>query len=167
MINLFAIAVLRFAPLGVLLIFCLVLCSRVKEELVPTGDKLARPAKRPTYYLVVNSSLNGSNVPVGKKTLINGKLSIGRARGNHIVIPDPYVSGWHAQIEQQGGELYLVDLDSTNGTFVNGKKVKGKVKLKPKDSVAVGGILFGIEKGGEYADSSPDPRGVSQAEERG
>lgn len=167
MINLFMIAVLRFIPLGVLLIFCLMLFSRVKEDLVPLGDNSARSAKKPTYYLVVNRGLNGTNLPVGEKTLINGTITIGRARGNQIVIPDPYVSGWHAQIEQKGGELYLVDLGSTNGTFVNGKKVKGKVKLKPKDSVAVGGILFGIEKGGEYADSSSNPRGVSQAEERG
>lgn len=167
MINLFAIAVLRFAPLGVLLLFCLLLISKVKESLVPFEENPSRPAKQDTYYLVVNKILNGTSMPVGKKTLINGKISIGRAPGNQIVIPDPFVSGWHAQIEQKGGELYLVDLDSTNGTFVNGKKVKGKIKLKPKDSVAVGGILFGIEKGGEYADSSSDPRRVSQAEERG
>ncbi|HHW07958.1 MAG TPA: FHA domain-containing protein [Clostridia bacterium] len=160
MINVLVIVVLRFIPLLLLFIFCLMLFGLVKGELVPGK------ARRPVYYLVVDREQSGTELPRREIQLIEETVTIGRSGDNQVVLPDPYVSGQHARIEQKEGELWLIDLGSTNGTFVNGKKVKGKVKLKPEDSVIIGGILFKVEKGGEYADSGSDPRGVSKAEER-
>ncbi|MGH3204328.1 MAG: FHA domain-containing protein, partial [Streptosporangiaceae bacterium] len=50
-------------------------------------------------------------------------LRIGRAADNDLVIADPSVSGHHAELRMAGGVTRIVDLDSTNGTFVNERRV--------------------------------------------
>ena len=53
-----------------------------------------------------------------------GPLLIGRALDNHVVLVDDAVSTHHALIEQEGGCYYIKDLDSANGTFLNGVKIQ-------------------------------------------
>jgi pSer/pThr/pTyr-binding forkhead associated (FHA) protein len=53
-----------------------------------------------------------------------GPLLIGRALDNHVVLVDDAVSTHHALIEQEGGRYYIKDLDSANGTFLNGVKIQ-------------------------------------------
>src|ERR1041385_7201377 len=55
--------------------------------------------------------------------LNGGWTTIGRADGNAFKIPAASVSNCHCEVRQQGGELLVRDLCSTNGTFVQGKKV--------------------------------------------
>lgn len=65
-------------------------------------------------------------------------ITIGRASDNDVVIHDPKVSRHHAQIAQQNdGSICLIDLDSSNGTFVNGNRVYGRHYLHIGDSVRV------------------------------
>jgi hypothetical protein len=61
---------------------------------------------------------------------------IGRVEGD-IRLADPKVSGRHAQVELTGGDAWLRDLGSTNGTFVNGARID-LVRLKHMDEVTVG-----------------------------
>ncbi|MDO1446954.1 FHA domain-containing protein [Rhodocytophaga aerolata] len=65
-------------------------------------------------------------------------LSIGRAAGNDIVIPEATVSGKHATITQEGGQFYITDLGSTNGTFIHTTRIQGKHLLKPGDTIRMG-----------------------------
>jgi pSer/pThr/pTyr-binding forkhead associated (FHA) protein len=51
-------------------------------------------------------------------------LSVGRKADNDIVIDNPAISGHHCKISVQGGTHFVEDLDSTNGTFVNEKRIK-------------------------------------------
>src|SRR5438067_541659 len=60
--------------------------------------------------------------------------TIGRLKSNSIVIDDSSVSLMHAKITRKNGEYYLKDLNSTNGTIVNGQAV-GEAKLKDQDRV--------------------------------
>lgn len=71
--------------------------------------------------------------------------SIGRKSDNHIILKDQHVSRYHAQIRHIKGSYIVMDLESTVGTSVNGKKVK-QVFLKEGDVISVGGIplIFGI-----------------------
>ncbi|MCL6471492.1 MAG: DUF3662 domain-containing protein [Firmicutes bacterium] len=62
---------------------------------------------------------------------------IGRSSDNSIVIPDPNVSRHHATVEKIGSQYILKDLDSTNGTFVNGMRVGERI-LKHGDVITIG-----------------------------
>lgn len=65
-------------------------------------------------------------------------ITVGRASDNDVVIQDPKVSRHHAQIVQQDdGSICLIDLESSNGTFVNGNRVYGRCYLHIGDSVRV------------------------------
>ncbi len=63
-------------------------------------------------------------------------LSVGRKSDNDIVIDNPAVSGHHCKISVQGGTYFVEDLESTNGTFVNEKRIK-KSGLHHNDVVGI------------------------------
>jgi hypothetical protein len=64
-------------------------------------------------------------------------VNIGRADNNDIVLKNKSVSRSHAQIYRRGKRFYIRDLESTNGTYVNGKLVREKA-LKPGDIITLG-----------------------------
>jgi pSer/pThr/pTyr-binding forkhead associated (FHA) protein len=76
--------------------------------------------------LVKNGALKNQRFPV--RTPV---FNIGRADYNDIVLPDPSVSTAHAKLQRREGVWVVVDLDSTNGTFVDGERVKGESPLAP------------------------------------
>lgn len=66
------------------------------------------------------------NMAVIKEIPISGEttsLSIGRKEDNDIVIDNPAISSHHAKIVKQGNSFFIEDLNSTNGTFITGKKI--------------------------------------------
>jgi pSer/pThr/pTyr-binding forkhead associated (FHA) protein len=69
--------------------------------------------------------------------LTKDKTTLGRRPYNDIVIDNLAVSGEHAVLQMTGGEVYLEDLNSTNGTYVNGKSTK-KQLLQNGDIIEVG-----------------------------
>jgi pilus assembly protein CpaF len=62
---------------------------------------------------------------------------IGREAGNDLVIEDPQVSRRHAQLTQQGNSYLIEDIGSTNGTYVNGKRVTAPTLLTNGDMVGL------------------------------
>jgi pSer/pThr/pTyr-binding forkhead associated (FHA) protein len=72
---------------------------------------------------------------------VDESLNIGRDKGNDIVIDNLIVSSFHARIDRVGDSYILTDLQSTNGTFVNKKKVIS-CKLKHKDKITIGKHLL-------------------------
>ena len=64
-------------------------------------------------------------------------VNLGRAENNDIVIKNLSVSRNHAQVFRRGKKFYIRDLESTNGTYVNGRRVKERV-LKPGDLITLG-----------------------------
>lgn len=62
---------------------------------------------------------------------------IGRMEANDVVLDDPTVSRFHAEIYREGRHFYIRDLGSTNGTFVNGKELRVK-RLNPNDIISCG-----------------------------
>ncbi|HWH04447.1 MAG TPA: FHA domain-containing protein [Gemmatimonadales bacterium] len=67
-------------------------------------------------------------------------LNIGRADYNDLVLADASVSTSHAKLQRREGVWMLVDLDSTNGTFVDGEKVQGESPLSPGVMVRFGDV---------------------------
>jgi ABC-type multidrug transport system ATPase subunit len=82
-------------------------------------------------------------------------IQLGRDAGNDVVINSPAVSRYHAQIEKVGQRHRLVDLRSTNGTFVNDKRIEGDVWLQPSDVIRIGSFRFvmGEDELGQYDES--------------
>src|SRR5438093_6699784 len=64
-------------------------------------------------------------------------IRLGRKPDNHVIYSENVVSGYHAEIRRRGDEYSLVDLESTNGTFVNGKRVE-KALLGDGDRIELG-----------------------------
>ena len=76
-------------------------------------------------------------VVIKEVQLTKDRTSLGRRPYNDIVIDNLAVSGEHAVLQMSGNEVYLEDLNSTNGTYVNGKAVK-KQLLQNNDTVEIG-----------------------------
>ena len=70
------------------------------------------------WVVVLNGELRGRDF-----RLVDGKNTIGTAADAEVVLTDPYLSSHHAVIRHENGEFTMVDLDSTNGTYVNDRKV--------------------------------------------
>jgi pSer/pThr/pTyr-binding forkhead associated (FHA) protein len=74
---------------------------------------------------VMPRMLIASRDKAGREIALNKeRIAIGRAPKNEIVIDDPAISGEHAVITIYNGDVLLEDLDSTNGTKINGQPVK-------------------------------------------
>lgn len=80
-------------------------------------------------------SLDG--VVIKEVQLTKDRTSLGRRPYNDVVIDNLAVSGEHAALQMSGSEVYLEDLNSTNGSYVNGKAVK-KQQLMHGDTVEIG-----------------------------
>ncbi|MDP2368719.1 FHA domain-containing protein [Rhodoferax sp.] len=76
-------------------------------------------------------------VVIKEVQLTKDRTTLGRRPYNDIVIDNLAVSGEHAVLQMNGNEVYLEDLNSTNGTYVNGKAIK-KQLLQSGDSIEVG-----------------------------
>ncbi|RME04029.1 MAG: FHA domain-containing protein [Planctomycetota bacterium] len=78
-----------------------------------------------------------------KKVEIDGPVTtIGRDKESHLVIPDKMLSRKHCLIEKDGDTYKVIDLKSSNGTFVNGVRVKSK-EIHPEDRIKIGeSILY-------------------------
>lgn len=101
--------------------------------------------------------LVGTGAPlVGRAFVLRrGKTLVGRKESNDIVIPESSVSAMHAWIINDGSQCRVMNMLSTNGTFVNGEKVH-EARLEPGDRVRFGNVelLF------EGADASAVDRGL-------
>ena len=73
-----------------------------------------------------------------------GAITIGRAADNDLVVDDPRVSRHHVRLQARRGMLVLTDLDSANGSRVNGKAIS-EVALGAGDRIEIGATVFTIE----------------------
>jgi len=94
-------------------------------------------------------SLDG--VVIKEVQITKDKTTLGRRPYNDIVIDNLAVSGEHAVLQMVGSDVFIEDLNSTNGTYINGKAVK-KQLLAHNDTVEVGKykIKFMVEDGTDY-----------------
>jgi pSer/pThr/pTyr-binding forkhead associated (FHA) protein len=64
--------------------------------------------------------------------------TMGRADGSEIPIDDPFASSVHARIFPRGQFMYIEDMGSTNGTYLNGRRLRAAERLKVGDTVRIG-----------------------------
>jgi pSer/pThr/pTyr-binding forkhead associated (FHA) protein len=78
----------------------------------------------------------------GRRYDLADELTMGRAAGCRITLDDTYVSQLHARVFVRESSFYVEDLGSTNGTYLNRKKVAGPLLLKAGDQVQVGSTVL-------------------------
>src|SRR5213596_1240605 len=141
------------------------------------GDRLRETvhgvpaAPRPASTVLANFLVRAGALKGQRLIVKTPVVNIGRADYNDIVFPDESVSTTHAKLQRREGVWVLVDLDSTNGTFIDGDQVKGEAPLAPGATVRFGDVStvfeptddsVGVEKGGstrviEVMTMSPHP----------
>ena len=94
-------------------------------------------------------SLDG--VVIKEVQITKDKTTLGRRPYNDIVIDNLAVSGEHAVLQMVGSDVFIEDLNSTNGTYINGKAIK-KQLLAHNDTVEVGKykIKYVVDESGDY-----------------
>jgi len=108
------------------------------------GSAAARRPSRAVHLVVQRSpSLEaGAVFPVD-----SAPVTIGRGGQNDLVLDgDEFASARHARIEARGDGVWVQDLDSTNGTFVNGARVVGAERMSPGDVLRVGETDLRVEE---------------------
>ncbi len=98
------------------------------------------PASRTPYGQLVVTSAGQTGIPVGKAFPLSPVTVIGRTTEAEVAMNDSFLSNEHARLELRNGVWWLEDLNSTNGTFLNGFEVRGPTELHAGDIVRVGRV---------------------------
>ena len=77
---------------------------------------------------------------------VSGGATLGRADGADIKVEDQYASSNHARIYPRGEFMYVEDMGSTNGTYLNGRTLSTGERLKPSDVIRIGDTEYRYEE---------------------
>ena len=91
----------------------------------------------PSHLYVVTGVSAGSKIPLNKR-----ELFIGRAPSCELIVTDEFASSQHAKVVHIGGDWVIQDLDSTNGTYVDGVRIQTPEVLRMNIPVRVGKTTF-------------------------
>jgi len=94
-------------------------------------------------FAVVVSSPSG---PEQRFVFDKPEVTLGRVPGNDVVLPHASVSRRHARIVVKSEKFILVDLKSTNGTFVNGRRLTSPLVIHEHDLIAIGDVRISVEE---------------------
>lgn len=100
------------------------------ESTGPTERSQTAPRKASELVVLENGK-------VIQTVLLDHTIVIGRSPGSDVVLKEPKVSRKHAEIQFVGGRYVLLDLESSNGTYISGKRVSEQV-LQPNDEITIG-----------------------------
>ena len=99
-----------------------------------------RSKKAPRKLTVIEGPLKGKSYGLGEE------LTIGRAEKCHIVVDDTYVSQVHARFYANGDSYFVEDLGSTNGTYLNRRRITSPAELSRGDRVKIGKTVLEMRK---------------------
>jgi pSer/pThr/pTyr-binding forkhead associated (FHA) protein len=109
------------------------------EDVLRIDSELPGMMVSMTYLSPLHAS---AKIPFAIKFDAKDKLTFGRDASNDVVLNKPNVSRFHAQVTRVGKRYYVTDMRSSNGTFVNDKRVEGDVWLNPQDTIRIGPYKF-------------------------
>jgi hypothetical protein len=145
---------LKFGFLAVLYLFLLVIARSAMKDLRRTASPApdatgfhaapayAETARGADAWLVAE---RGGGLEADQRFDLIGGLSIGRSKDSDVRIDDRYASSLHARVFERGGHFYVEDMNSTNGTLLNGATLKGEAELIDGDTVQIGDTVFRLE----------------------
>ena len=103
----------------------------------PPSDATPGSGGPPKYLHILTGVAEGSSIPLDEDL-----LTIGRSPDSTLVIVDEYTSTYHARLQQSRGAWTIIDLDSTNGTKVNGSRITEPTPLPTFTPVTIGTTTF-------------------------
>jgi pSer/pThr/pTyr-binding forkhead associated (FHA) protein len=147
------LAILKICALALVYLFFLRVIRAVWAEVAPvraptaapTGAPRTRPAKRRgakagrTLVIVEPREHKGERFPLADE------LTLGRAAGCTVTLDDTYASQLHARVFERDGVVHVEDLGSTNGTYLNGRKVDAAQAVQRGDRIKVGATVFEVD----------------------
>lgn len=135
--------VLRLLLIGGIYLFLWQVVLVIRRDLRATRP-VAVPSARGAARLAVVDPAKSSLLP-GQTLSLAGVNPIGRSPTSAIRIDDEFVSARHAILSQRQGHWWLEDLESTNGTFVNGRPVDRPTPVSAGDLIEIGRTRFRLE----------------------
>jgi len=104
------------------------------------GMGSSQPRREPGSEVVVVRS----DDQAGKRFPVRDVVVVGRSAKADVMIEDPYASEFHFRMSAQNGGITLQDLGSTNGTYVNGRRVTMPTPLNKGDAVQIGKTIMEV-----------------------
>src|SRR5690348_6644292 len=95
-----------------------------------------------------------------RETFDKTEINVGRVQGNDLMLPKGNVSKRHARLLYRDGRFIVTDLKSTNGTYVNGRKIAQATIVREGDKIYIGDFVLRIEaasSSGAHAAATPMP----------
>jgi pSer/pThr/pTyr-binding forkhead associated (FHA) protein len=143
------LTVLKFCVMALLYLFLARVVWVVTREMrgTPAPARVTAPAAAPRaarkgWRVVVLQPENER-----RDQWIDGEATIGRGGGCTISLPgDTFVSQVHARVVERDGQLFIEDLGSTNGTFLNGKQVAKTARVRKGDQMQIGSTVLRAER---------------------
>jgi hypothetical protein len=130
------LALLRIIFLGLVYLFVWQVARAIGSHL---GISVRRKRKEGSRVLFVRSDSQQ-----GQEFEVTDVVVLGRSDETDVVLDDPYASEFHLRLVSQENGMMLHDLGSTNGTYVNGRRVSAPTELKRGDTIQVGKTVMEI-----------------------
>jgi hypothetical protein len=92
-----------------------------------------RGQRGPKTLVVTAGPLSGTKITLGDQPIL-----IGRADDSTLVLTDDFASSRHARLTNRGGQWYVEDLGSTNGTYLDQQRVQGPLLVSPGQPIRIG-----------------------------
>jgi pSer/pThr/pTyr-binding forkhead associated (FHA) protein len=106
---------------------------------VPGPPRGRKTRGTPTELIAVEpADQAGHRYPLGDE------ITVGRAAGCQVTVDDTYVSQLHARVFTRDGQIFVEDLGSTNGTYLNRVKVSGPMVMQKGDRLQVGNTVLEV-----------------------
>lgn len=133
---------LRYFFLALLYVFLILVIRAIYRDIkapLPAAKRsVSRRRKKEYPRLVVVAAQRN----LGARYNLVEQVIIGRDPGSNIVVDDTYASQQHARVYRSDGSFFVEDLGSTNGTYVNGRKISYPLELRNGDRIKVGKMVF-------------------------
>ena len=110
------------------------------ESPLPPPKRTKRPRGEPRVLLVTQGNQTGQSA-----ALADGVIMIGRGADCQIILDDDYVSTRHARVVSGENGIYVEDMGSTNGSYVNGQRITAPTLITMSDTVRIGKTILKLE----------------------
>lgn len=136
---------LKFAFLAVLYLFLLWIARSALKDLGrsrpgPTNGSGGPADGIPRAPLLV--VVGGGGLQAGAQFAIDGSATIGRSPQAEVRIDDSFASARHARVYEREGLYYVEDMGSTNGTYLNERRLSAQKQLRGEDRIRIGDTEF-------------------------